>query len=146
MRRRVSILGATGSVGCNTVALLEAQGGAEAYEVVALTGSGNVALLAEQARRLRAGVAVTADPARLAELEAALAGQRHARGGRAGGALRRGGRAGRLGDVGDRRRGRAGAGARAGAARRGAGARQQGEHGLRRRADAAAPAPRTAPG
>jgi 1-deoxy-D-xylulose-5-phosphate reductoisomerase len=74
MRRRVSILGATGSVGCNTVALLEAQGGAEAYEVVALTGSGNVALLAEQARRLRAGVAVTADPARLPELEAALAG------------------------------------------------------------------------
>ena len=74
MRRRVSILGATGSVGCNTVALLDAQGGAEAYEVVALTGSGNVALLAEQARRLRAGVAVTADPARLPELEAALAG------------------------------------------------------------------------
>ncbi|HVH01760.1 MAG TPA: 1-deoxy-D-xylulose-5-phosphate reductoisomerase [Amaricoccus sp.] len=74
MRRRVSILGATGSVGCNTVALIEAQGGAEAYEVVALTGSGNVALLAEQARRLRAGVAVTADPVRLPELEAALAG------------------------------------------------------------------------
>ena len=74
MRRRVSILGATGSVGCNTVALIEAQGGAEAYEVVALTGSGNVALLAEQARRLQAGVAVTADPARLPDLEAALAG------------------------------------------------------------------------
>ena len=74
MRRRVSILGATGSVGCNTVALLDAQGGAEAYEVVALTGSGNLALLAEQARRLRAGVAVTADPARLPELEAALEG------------------------------------------------------------------------
>jgi 1-deoxy-D-xylulose-5-phosphate reductoisomerase len=74
VRRRVSILGATGSVGCNTVALIEAQGGAGAYEVVALTGSGNVALLGEQARRLRAGVAVTADPARLPELEAALAG------------------------------------------------------------------------
>jgi 1-deoxy-D-xylulose-5-phosphate reductoisomerase len=74
MRRRVSILGATGSVGCNTVALIEAQGGAEAYNVVALTGSGNVALLAEQARRLRAWVAVTADPARLPELEAALEG------------------------------------------------------------------------
>ena len=72
--RRVSVFGATGSVGRNTVALLEAQGGAEAYEVVALTGAGNVALLAEQARRLRARVAVTADPARLAELEAALAG------------------------------------------------------------------------
>jgi 1-deoxy-D-xylulose-5-phosphate reductoisomerase len=74
MRRRVSILGATGSVGCNTVALLEAQGGAETYDVVALTGSGNVALLAEQARRLKAWVAVTAEPARLPELKAALAG------------------------------------------------------------------------
>ena len=72
--RRVSVFGATGSVGRNTVALLEAQGGPEAYEVVALTGSGNVALLAEQARRLRARIAVTAEPSRLAELEAALAG------------------------------------------------------------------------
>jgi len=74
MRRRVSILGATGSVGQNTVGLLLAQGGAETYQVVALTGSGNVALLAEQARALSAEVAVTADPGRLAELEAALAG------------------------------------------------------------------------
>jgi 1-deoxy-D-xylulose-5-phosphate reductoisomerase len=74
MRRRISIFGATGSVGQNTVELLEAQGGAESYEVVALTGAGNVALLAEQARRLGARLAVTAEPARLAELEAALAG------------------------------------------------------------------------
>jgi 1-deoxy-D-xylulose-5-phosphate reductoisomerase len=74
MRRRVSILGATGSVGQNTVGLLLAQGGAETYQVVALTGAGNVALLAEQARALSAEVAVTADPNRLAELEAALAG------------------------------------------------------------------------
>ena len=137
MRRRITILGATGSVGQNTVALLEAQGGAEAYEVVALTGGGNVALLAEQARRLGARIAVTADPARLAELEAALAGSGIAGGGRAGGALRGGGRAGRLGDVGDRRRRGPRAGARARAPRRGAGARQQGEPGLRRRAGAA---------
>ena len=62
MRRRVSIFGATGSVGRNTVSLLGGQGGAAAYEVVALTGAGNVALLAEQARALAARVAVTADP------------------------------------------------------------------------------------
>lgn len=74
MRRRVTILGATGSVGRNTVSLLEAQGGREAYEVVALTGGANVALLAEQALRLGAKVAVTADPARGDELAAALAG------------------------------------------------------------------------
>ena len=74
MRRRVTILGATGSVGQNTVSLLEAQGGRARYEVVALTGGANVALLAEQARRLGAGVAVTADPARRDDLAAALDG------------------------------------------------------------------------
>ena len=74
MRRRVSIFGATGSVGRNTVSLIAGQGGAEAYEVVALSGAGNVGLLAAQARRLRARIAVTADEDRLADLEAALAG------------------------------------------------------------------------
>jgi 1-deoxy-D-xylulose-5-phosphate reductoisomerase len=74
VRRRVSVFGATGSVGQNTLALLTEQGGAEAYEVVALTGAGNVELLAEQARALRARVAVTAEPSRLAALEAALEG------------------------------------------------------------------------
>jgi 1-deoxy-D-xylulose-5-phosphate reductoisomerase len=74
MRRRVSVFGSTGSVGCNTIALLEEQGGAEVYDVVALSGSGNVRLLAEQARRLRAWTAVTADPDRLDELTAALEG------------------------------------------------------------------------
>jgi 1-deoxy-D-xylulose-5-phosphate reductoisomerase len=74
MRRKVSVFGATGSVGRNTVSLLAEQGGAEAYEVVALTGAGNVALLAEQARNLRARLAITADPGRLGELRAALDG------------------------------------------------------------------------
>jgi 1-deoxy-D-xylulose-5-phosphate reductoisomerase len=72
-RRRISILGATGSVGQQTVGLIEALGGAERFEVVALTGSGNVGLLARQAMRLGAEVAVTADEGRLAELELALA-------------------------------------------------------------------------
>jgi 1-deoxy-D-xylulose-5-phosphate reductoisomerase len=74
MRRRISIFGATGSVGQNTVSLVEGQGGAERYEVVALTGGGNTGLLAEQARRLKATVAVTAEAAKLDELQAALAG------------------------------------------------------------------------
>ena len=74
MRRRVSIFGATGSVGRNTVSLIEEAGGAEAYEIVALSGAGNVALLAEQARRLRARIVVTADEGRIDELRAALAG------------------------------------------------------------------------
>jgi 1-deoxy-D-xylulose-5-phosphate reductoisomerase len=74
VRRRISILGATGSVGQNAVALVRDQGGADACEVVALTGAANVALLAEQARALRARIAVTSDPERLPALEAALAG------------------------------------------------------------------------
>jgi 1-deoxy-D-xylulose-5-phosphate reductoisomerase len=74
VRRRVSIFGSTGSIGRNTASLIAAQGGPEAYEVVALTGAGNVALLAEQARSLGARIAVTANPDALAELEQALAG------------------------------------------------------------------------
>lgn len=74
MRRRISIFGSTGSIGQNTVALLEARGGAEAFEVIALSGARNVALLAEQAKRLEARVAVTAEPGLLGELRAALAG------------------------------------------------------------------------
>ncbi len=72
--RRVSVFGSTGSVGCTTVDLLMHQGGAGAYDVVALTGGRNVALLAAQARQLRADVAVTAHPDCLADLRAALAG------------------------------------------------------------------------
>lgn len=72
--RRVSIFGATGSIGRNTVDLLERQGGREAYRVVALTGGRNVTLLAEQARALGAELAVTADPACYDALKAALAG------------------------------------------------------------------------
>ncbi len=71
-RRRISIFGSTGSVGQQTVELIDAAGGAEHFEVVALTGAGNIELLARQAMRLEAEVAVTADPDRLAELELAL--------------------------------------------------------------------------
>jgi len=74
VRRRITILGSTGSVGRNTVSLVAAQGGRERYEVVALTGGANVALLAEQARQLGARVAVTADPALRPALAEALAG------------------------------------------------------------------------
>ena len=72
MRRRVTILGATGSVGQSTIDLIARD--PEAYAVVALTGASNVGRLAEDARRLRAEVAVTADADRLDDLRAALAG------------------------------------------------------------------------
>lgn len=70
--RSVSIFGATGSIGQNTVDLIARDPGA--YRVVALTGGANIAQLAEDAIRLKAEVAVTAHDDRLDDLRAALAG------------------------------------------------------------------------
>ncbi|HSF96899.1 MAG TPA: 1-deoxy-D-xylulose-5-phosphate reductoisomerase, partial [Thermohalobaculum sp.] len=72
-RRRISILGVTGSIGASTLSVIETLGVGN-FQTVAVTGNGNVAGLADAARRLRAEVAVTADPRRLADLRAALAG------------------------------------------------------------------------
>ncbi|MDE2228585.1 MAG: 1-deoxy-D-xylulose-5-phosphate reductoisomerase [Alphaproteobacteria bacterium] len=71
-KRRVTILGSTGSVGCNTVELVEAD--RDAYEVEALVARNNVARLAEQARRLDAKFAVIADDRQYRALKEALAG------------------------------------------------------------------------
>ena len=71
-RRRVAILGSTGSVGCQTIDLL--QRAPEKYQVVALTAHRNVAKLAEQARNLAAELAVIADPTLYDALKTALAG------------------------------------------------------------------------
>jgi len=70
--RRVTVLGSTGSVGCNTIDLIERQ--KDDFTVEALTAHRNVALLAAQARRLGARLAVIADPALYGELKSALAG------------------------------------------------------------------------
>ena len=72
--RRISIFGATGSIGQSSYDLITRAGGAEAFETVALTGGRNVALLAQMARALRAKVAVTAHEDCLGDLRAALAG------------------------------------------------------------------------
>ncbi|MES2916101.1 MAG: 1-deoxy-D-xylulose-5-phosphate reductoisomerase [Pseudomonadota bacterium] len=72
--RSISIFGATGSIGEQTVDLLQRAGGAGAYRVVALTGGQNIARLAELARDLRAEVAVCADPAGFTDLRDRLAG------------------------------------------------------------------------
>ncbi|QFT60067.1 1-deoxy-D-xylulose 5-phosphate reductoisomerase [Sulfitobacter sp. THAF37] len=72
MVRRVSILGATGSIGQNTIDLIRRA--PRDYDVVALTGAGNVAQLARDAIDLRAEVAVTGREDLLEDLRAALAG------------------------------------------------------------------------
>jgi 1-deoxy-D-xylulose-5-phosphate reductoisomerase len=70
--RTVTVLGSTGSVGTQTVELLAAA--PESFQVRALVGGRNAALLAEQAVALKAGRAVIADPAQYAALRQALAG------------------------------------------------------------------------
>ena len=59
-RRRVSILGSTGSVGSRTVDMLMEM--PEAYHVVALTAHRNLSYLEAQVRALRPDIVVTADP------------------------------------------------------------------------------------
>ena len=70
--KKVSILGATGSIGKSTLDLIERS--PEAFEVVALTASVNATALADAARRTGAKLAVIADETRLGELETALQG------------------------------------------------------------------------
>jgi len=70
--RRVTILGSTGSVGCSTIDLIDRNPGR--FHVEAVTAGSNVALLAEQALRLRPGFVALADPAGYNDLKAALSG------------------------------------------------------------------------
>jgi len=70
--RGVTILGSTGSVGQSTVDLIARD--PTRYRVEALVARSSVELLAEQARRLRARLAVVADPDCYQALKAALAG------------------------------------------------------------------------
>ncbi len=70
--RRVTILGSTGSIGRNTIDLIERN--RDIYAIEALTAQRNVELLAQQARLLQPGVAVIGDPALYGELSEALSG------------------------------------------------------------------------
>ena len=70
--RRVSIFGATGSIGQSAIDLIRRA--PDQYQVVALTGGRNIAQLAKDARELNAELAVTAFPEYLGDLQAALAG------------------------------------------------------------------------
>jgi 1-deoxy-D-xylulose-5-phosphate reductoisomerase len=72
MSRKLSILGATGSIGSSTLDLVERSG--DAFELVAVTASSNCAKLAEIARQYRAKRAVIADETQYGELKDRLAG------------------------------------------------------------------------
>ena len=75
-RRRITILGSTGSIGESTLSVLEhADGLGEAdFEIVALTANRNIEKLVAQARRFRPQFVAVADERLGDELKAALAG------------------------------------------------------------------------
>lgn len=70
--RRISIFGATGSIGQSTIDLIRRD--KDQYDVVALTGGVNIAQLAADAIELKAQVAVTAYDDKLPDLRDALQG------------------------------------------------------------------------
>lgn len=73
--RRISILGSTGSIGVNTLDLLDfAARSGDSFEIEALTANRNVALLAEQAKKVRAKFAAIADAGLKSDLADALSG------------------------------------------------------------------------
>ena len=72
MRRKIAILGATGSIGKSTLDLVERS--PERFEVVAVTAATNAEALANIARRTNAKLAVVADETRLKDLQVLLAG------------------------------------------------------------------------
>ena len=69
MKKRIAILGSTGSIGTQTIDVLDAVGA----EVAALTGNRNVKRMEEQVRKLRPKLAVLSDEAAAKELRIALA-------------------------------------------------------------------------
>lgn len=69
---RVTLLGATGTIGQNTLKILAQH--PDSFSVVAMTAGENVALLAEQALRFRPQRAVIANPSLYNELKERLAG------------------------------------------------------------------------
>ncbi len=71
-RRGITILGSTGSIGRNTVELVEAR--PDLYRTEALVANSSAELLADQARRLRPRLAVVANPAHRDRLAALLDG------------------------------------------------------------------------
>lgn len=71
--RSVTILGSTGSVGCQTIDLIARE--PERYAVEALTANTNVETLAEQARALKPRFVAIADESKYAELKSALSGE-----------------------------------------------------------------------
>jgi 1-deoxy-D-xylulose-5-phosphate reductoisomerase len=71
---KLTILGSTGSIGTNTLDVIRQLGGRDRFNIMALTGAGNIALLAQQAIAFGAKLAVTSDDENYLALKDTLAG------------------------------------------------------------------------
>ncbi len=60
MKKKIAILGSTGSIGTNALKVIDALG--DKYEVAALTAHNNIELLAEQVKKYRPKIAVVTNP------------------------------------------------------------------------------------
>ena len=72
--RRLSIFGSTGSIGQNTLNVIDHMGGRDNFEISVLTGHGNVELLAQQAKSSGARLAVIANDRHYESLKSELSG------------------------------------------------------------------------
>ena len=70
--KKISILGATGSIGQNTLELISSE--KDSFKVVGLTGSGNIDLLAQNAIDFGADIVATADESKFFDLKNLLSG------------------------------------------------------------------------
>ena len=72
--KKISILGATGSIGQNTLDLISKE--KDNFKVVGLTGSGNIDLLARSAIDFGADIVATADESKFSDLKGLLSGHK----------------------------------------------------------------------
>ena len=72
--KKISILGATGSIGCNTLDLVSRNLGE--FKVVGLTGANNIELLADSAIKFNADVVATANDSKFHDLKEMLSGHK----------------------------------------------------------------------
>ena len=72
--KKISILGATGSIGQNTLDLISNE--KDNFKVVGLTGSGNIDLLARSAIDFGADIVATADESKFSDLKGLLSGHK----------------------------------------------------------------------
>ena len=69
-KKRIALLGSTGSIGTQTLEVISEQ--PDHFEVEVLTANSNAGLLIEQARKFRPNTVVIGDPSLVGDVKAAL--------------------------------------------------------------------------